>query len=222
MGRIYMKKLFYGAKVSVITALIMCAVMGAYTFFYNQTAQTRVKQGSDSAKVILVQEKLKELGLYDGKCDGVYDIDTADAVRRFQEYNGIYADGVCGNETLQKLGLSIYTYSEFELDVLAKLIEAEVGKGDLQTKTAFGAVVMNRVKSGAFPDTVLQVIYANGAFDSVTNNSIKKAKPSEQSYRAAEDALMGYDPTDGAVYVFKGSADGKNITLQCGNVYFAK
>ena len=219
-----MRKLFYGVKVSLVTALIMCAVMGIYTVFYNQTVETRIKEGSDSSKVILVQEKLKELGLYDGKCDGVYDIDTADAVRRFQEYNGIYADGVCGNETLQKLGLSIYTYNELEIDVLARLIEAEVGKADFQTKTAFGAVVMNRVKSKAYPDTVLQVVYANGAFESVGNGSMRKVNPSEQSYRAAEDALMGYDPSDGALYVFRKKDDtvGKTVTLKCGDIYFAK
>ena len=146
------------------------------------------ESGADGEKVTLVQNKLKELGLYDGKCDGVYDVDTADAVRRFQEYNGIYADGVCGNQTLQAMGLDIYTYSEFEVDVLAKLIEAEAGGTDLQTMTAVGAVVMNRVASIEFPDTVLQVIYSGGSFDSVVDGSIHEARASELAYRAAEDA----------------------------------
>lgn len=217
-----LKKILYGAKVSVITVLVMCGVLTVYTLFYNGTVETRIKNGSDGERVVMVQEKLKELGLYDGKCDGVYDVETADAVRRFQEYNGIYADGVCGNQTLQAMGLNIYTYSEFEVDVLAKLIEAEAGGTDLQTMTAVGAVVVNRVGHESFPDTVLQVVYSGGSFDSVTKGTVQDAVPSELAYRAAEDALMGYDPTQGALYVLHGGSFGKNVTLQCGDIYFAR
>ncbi len=217
-----MKKFFYGAKVSIVTVMIMCAVMTVYTLFYNSAVETRIKSGSEGDRVVVVQEKLKELGLYDGKCDGVYDIDTADAVRRFQEYNGIYANGVCGNETLQAMGLNIYTYSEFEVDVLAKLIEAEAGDTDLQTMTAVGAVVMNRVRDASFPDTVLQVVYSGGSFDSIVYGTIDDAKPSELAYRAAEDALMGYDPTDGALYVLHGGSRGRLVTMQSDNIYFAR
>ena len=217
-----MKKFLYGARVSIITVLVMCGVLTVYTFIYNGAVETRIESGADGEKVTLVQNKLKELGLYDGKCDGVYDVDTADAVRRFQEYNGIYADGVCGNQTLQAMGLDIYTYSEFEVDVLAKLIEAEAGGTDLQTMTAVGAVVMNRVASIEFPDTVLQVIYSGGSFDSVVDGSIHEARASELAYRAAEDALMGYDPTEGALYVLHGGSMGKLITMQSDGIYFGR
>ena len=217
-----MRKIIYGAKVSIITALVMCGIMGAYTLFYNKTVETRIKSGEEGERVVLVQEKLKELGLYDGACDGIYDVETADAVRRFQEYNGIYADGVCGNETLRALGLSIYTYNEFEVDVVAKLIEAEAGGTDLQTMTAVGAVVMNRVKSKGFPDTVLQAVYSGGSFESVKKGGLTDIVPSELAYRAAEDAIMGYDPTDGALYIYHGKSGGRTVTLQCGDIYFAK
>ncbi len=217
-----MKKFFYGAKVSVITVLVMCAVLAVYTFIYNGAVETRIESGSEGDRVAMVQKKLKELGLYDGKCDGVYGVDTADAVRRFQEYNGIYADGVCGNQTLQAMGLNIYTYSEFEVDIMAKLIEAEAGGTDLQTMTAVGAVVMNRVADNGFPDTVLQVIYSGGSFDSVLDGSIDEVRASELAYRAAEDALMGYDPTEGALYVLHGGSMGKLVTMQSNNIYFAR
>lgn len=217
-----MRKLLYGAKISFITVLVMCTVMTVYTLFYNGAAETRVDRGEEGERVTLVQKKLKELGLYDGKCDGVYDVDTADAVRRFQEYNGIYANGVCGNDTLQAMGLNIYTYSEFEVDIVAKLIEAEAKDTDLQTMTAVGAVVMNRVRDKNFPDTVLQVIYSGGSFDSVVDGSINDAKASELAYRAAEDALMGYDPTDGALYVLHGGGMGKMVTMQSGDIFFAR
>ena len=54
-----MKKLFYGIKVSLITALLMLCVMGAYTFFYNETVETRLKIGGEGERVVKVQEKLK-------------------------------------------------------------------------------------------------------------------------------------------------------------------
>ena len=217
-----MKKLFYGAKISVITVMVMCTVMAIYTLIYNGAVETRLTKGSDGERVVMLQEKLTELGLYDGKCNGVYDIETADAVRRFQEYNGIPADGVCTNETLQAMGLNIYTYSEYEADVLAQLIEAEAGGTDLQTMTAVGAVVMNRVSNPSFPDTVLQVIYSGGSFDSIVKGGINNVVPSKLAYRAAEDALMGYDPTDGALYVLHGGSMGRIVTLQSGDIYFTR
>ena len=88
--------------------------------------------------------------------------------------------------------------------------------------TAVGAVVMNRVNNIGFPDTVLQVIYSGGSFDSIVNGSINDARPSELAYRAAEDALMGYDPTDGALYVLHGGSQGKIVTFQNGDIYFCR
>ena len=75
-----MKKIFYGVKVSLVTVLVMCTVMTVYTFIYHGSVETRIKSGEDGERVVIVQKKLKELGLYDGKCDGVYDVETADAV----------------------------------------------------------------------------------------------------------------------------------------------
>jgi len=217
-----MKKMLYGIKTSLITALVMCVIMTLYTSLYERTAEVRLNKGDSGDSVVMVQEKLKELGLYGGKCDGVYNVETADAVRRFQEYNGIEANGVCGNETLRALGLNIYTYNDLELDALAKLIEAEAGDTDLQTMTAVGAVVVNRLNDASFPDSVIQIIYSGGSFDSVTNGSIHNAQPSELAYRAANDAMVGFDPTNGALYVLHGGSYGKTVTLKLGDIFFAK
>ena len=209
-------------KICVLTTGVMCVVMLLYTVGYNNATETRIKAGSDRDSVCKVQERLRELGLYDGECNGVYDVQTADAVRRFQEYNGLYANGVCDARTLAELGMDGYTYDEFELDALAKLIESEAGEYDLQTMTAVGAVVVNRVKNSSFPDSVLQVIYSGSSFDSVRNGDIYQTEPSELAYRAAQDALMGFDPTDGALYVMHGETKDKLITLHSGDLYFGR
>lgn len=203
--------------------MLMCVVMFSYTFVYNENSvEARIKQGEKGENVIEVQSKLKELGLYDGGVDGVYDVETAEAVKRFQEYNGLTANGVCGIETLKALGLAGYSYSDFELDVLARLIESEAGDTDLQTMTAVGAVVINRVHDKGFADSVLQVIYSGGSFDCIVNGTMIEDTPSELAYRAAEDAMMGLDPTDGALYVLHGGSYGKIVTMQYKDIYFAK
>ncbi len=217
-----MKKFFYGLKVSFLTALVMCIVMSVYTTIFNKSQEVRLNRGTEGEEVVAVQTRLKELGIYGGDIDGVYDVETADAVKRFQEYNGIDANGVCGSETLIALGLSLYSYNDFELDVLAKLIEAEAGDSTLQAMTSVGAVVMNRLRNDSFPDSVVQVVYSSKSFDSVIDGSINDAKPSELAYRAAEDALMGFDPTEGALYVLHGGSYGRIVTLQCDEIYFAK
>lgn len=217
-----MRKFFYGVKVSFLTAVTMCVIMAVYTTVYNKAEEARLNKGAEGDRVVTIQEKLKELGLYDGKCDGVYDVDTAEAVKKFQEYNGIDADGVCGSETLEAMGLPIYSYRDYELDVLAQLIEAEAGGNTLQAMTSVGAVVMNRVKSDRFPDSIVQVVYSGGSFDSVIDGSIASVKPSELAYRAAEDATLGFDPTEGALYVLHGASYGKIVTLQCDDLYFAR
>ncbi len=217
-----MKKIIHGMKMGMYAALIMTVVLLVYTVVYNGAAETRIKQGDQGDKVVLIQEKLKELGIYNGECNGIYDIETANAVKRFQEYNGLKADGVARGETLEAMGLSMYTYSDYEIDILAKLIECEAGEYDLQTMTAVGAVVLNRVKNNAFPDSVVQVIYSGGSFDAIVSGKIYDTQPSELAYRAAEDAMMGFDPTDGALYVLHGGSYGHIITMQSGDLYFGK
>ena len=217
-----MRKIIFGFKVCIYTVLVMIIVIGCYTNIFDEVIETRLSKGSEGEKVVLIQEKLTELGLYSGKCNGVYDVKTADAVKRFQKHNGLDESGVCDRETLEKLGLNIYSYSDLELDMLARLIEAEAGDEGLQAMTAVGAVVMNRVIDTGYPDSILQVIWDAGAFASVDNGCFLDTKASDLAYRAAEDAMIGIDPTDGALYVFHKTSNDRTVTLKCGDIYFAK
>lgn len=218
-----MKKIFRLAKLGIICSLLMTIVLTGYRSFYLSSEQARLKYGSSGDSVVKVQEKLKELGLYDGECSGVYDVKTAEAIKKFQKYNGIKESGVCDKATLECLELTdAYSCSELEKETLARLIEAEAGGNTLQAMTSVGAVVMNRVRDGGYPSTVLEVIYSGGAFKSITDGSFLESEPSDMAFRAAEDALGGMDPTYGAMYVLHGSSDGKTVTLKCGELYFAK
>ncbi|MCL6448622.1 MAG: LysM peptidoglycan-binding domain-containing protein [Armatimonadetes bacterium] len=98
-------------------------------------------------------------------------------------------------------------YVRSDFDLLARLITAEADSESFLTKVAVGAVVLNRVLSPLFPDTIPEVIYQVdevGAyqFEPVLNGWIN-VPPSEEARRAAQAALNGLDPTNGALFFFE-------------------
>lgn len=102
--------------------------------------------------------------------------------------------------------LPAQTYKKDDRYWLAKIIEAEASTESLEGKIAVGAVVINRVEADWFPDTIKEVIFQkfNGKyqFSPVGNGRIHKVEPSEEAYDAADRALAGEDPTDGALYFY--------------------
>ncbi|MBP1924410.1 spore germination cell wall hydrolase CwlJ-like protein [Sedimentibacter acidaminivorans] len=100
------------------------------------------------------------------------------------------------------------TYSSEDLDLLARLITAEAQGESYDAKIAVGAVVMNRVKSDSFPNSINDVIYQviNGyyQFTPVLNGWINKPAQDE-CIKAAKEVLNGTDPTNGALFFFESS-----------------
>ena len=87
------------------------------------------------------------------------------------------------------------------VNLLARLIHGE-SRGEPYTgQVAVGAVVMNRVKSSNFPNTISGVIYQSGAFDAVGDGQINMS-PDSTAKKAAQDAINGWDPSYGAIYYF--------------------
>jgi len=93
-------------------------------------------------------------------------------------------------------------YTREELDLLARLITAEADDQDYIVKVAVGAVVLNRVRSSLFPNDIASVIYEPWQFEPVVNGWINRPA-SPEAIRAAQDALNGFDPTNGALYFFE-------------------
>lgn len=160
--------------------------------------------GSSGREVTNIQTRLKNWGYYKYKVDGIYGWRTAEAVKEFQRKNGLTVDGICGNATLAKIGLSGSTgasnYSN-EHTLLAMVINGEARGEPYEGQVAVGAVVLNRVKHSSFPNTIAGVIYQKGAFTAVDDGQINKPVQ-ESCYKAASDALNGWDPTGGAVYYY--------------------
>lgn len=169
-----------------------------------------VAWGSRGSQVSLVQQKLKQYGYYDGAVDGVFGKETYDAVVWFQEKNGLKADGAVGPSTAAALGITLTgtvsasTYQESEVRILARLVSGEARGEPYVGQVAVAAVVLNRVKSPAFPNTISGVIFQTGAFDAVWDGQFDM-EPTENSIRAARDALNGWDPTGGCLYYYNPS-----------------
>lgn len=155
----------------------------------------------DSSNIFSAQERLKELGYYDGPVNGVYDDATVVAIKNFQRDNGIYVSGAVGGVTANALGIYMSEQDSNDLYLLAKCIHAEARGESYVGKVAVGAVILNRVASPDFPDTIYGVIYQPWAFTAVHDGQIN-LEPEAASYQAATDALNGWDPTYGCLYYY--------------------
>lgn len=90
-----------------------------------------------------------------------------------------------------------------DVQLLARAINGEARGEPYEGQVAVGAVILNRVADSRFPNTIAGVIYQSGAFTAVADGQINVPIDSSSSVvKAAQDALNGWDPTDGAVYYF--------------------
>lgn len=176
-----------------------------------------LRQGSTGGEVKEVQRRLKNWGYYSGAVDGIFGSGTRKAVIYFQQKNGLTADGIVGKATYKALGMNgsynalnggsgsssggTNGYTSSDVYLMAKAIYAE-GRGESYTgQVAIGAVIMNRVKSPDFPNTIAGVIYQKGAFTAVADGQIN-LEPNQTAYNAARDAMNGWDPTYGCLYYY--------------------
>ncbi|MEG1204631.1 MAG: cell wall hydrolase [Clostridia bacterium] len=89
------------------------------------------------------------------------------------------------------------------VDLLARLINGEARGESYQGQVAVGAVVLNRVKSSKFPNTISGVIYQNGQFSCVKDGQFDKPMEKDSTvYKAAKEAINGADPSNGALYFY--------------------
>ena len=91
--------------------------------------------------------------------------------------------------------------SSSDLNLLARTVYSEARGEPYAGQVAVAAVVLNRVKSSSFPNTIAGVIYQKGAFTAVSDGQINLT-PNQTAYNAARDALNGWDPSYGSIYYF--------------------
>lgn len=199
----------FSKPIAVVLCLLLFAALLTVTTYNADTPETAPvlsRIGSRGDEVRRIQTKLKSLGFYSGAVDGIYGTKTQSAVKKFQSSVGITADGIAGPKTLLYLGLdssqpSSSQYSSSDVYLLAKVIAAEARGESYTGQVAVGAVILNRVESSSFPDTVSGVVYQKGAFSCVTDSNWK-VEPTATAKKAAQDAINGWDPSGGALYYY--------------------
>lgn len=192
-------------QIGILVMLCLLLVALARAQQDGQAAQALSQMGSTGSEVRQIQTRLKDWGYYTGTVDGVYGTATRNAVVAFQRKNGLTADGVAGSATLRAIGISsgggYGSYSQSDYQLLARVISAEARGEPYTGQVAVGAVILNRVDSPLFPNTIAGVIYQPGAFTCLTDGQFNQPVV-DSAYRAAQNAINGWDPSNGALYYY--------------------
>jgi len=231
--------------VMLSTVIISFAVLILLPTDPGQAQAKTLYWGSRGSEVSTLQQKLQQWGYFHGFVDGVYGSATYKAVRDFQRKNGLRADGLVGTNTRAALGMvggqtqfksqvanvpkvsRGFLQTSRDVQLLARVIEGEAANESYFGKLAVGAVIVNRLKSSAFPKTLAGVIYQPHAFESVTNGQYNRPLTNE-SLQAASQAMAGMDPTGGATFFWNPAKDvspwiwSRNIITRIGRHVFAR
>ena len=221
---------------AIILLIISITAFLLYNIFFREDVNSSYalsRYGSRGDEVRLIQTKLKRWGYYNGNVDGIFGSQTLSAVKWFQSKNGLAVDGIAGPKTLAAMGIfssstgNTSSSSSSDLNLLARLVYGEARGEPYTGQVAVASVVLNRVKSSSFPNSIAGVIYQSGAF-SVVNDGQINLTPNSTAKKAAQDAMNGWDPTYGAIYYFNPKTAtnkwiwSRPVTVTIGNHRFCK
>lgn len=223
-------------KIAIVILAFFTIILVSYNIFINGNDVLALSRyGSRGQEVTQIQTKLKRWGYYNGQVDGIYGSKTVAAVKSFQRKNGLTVDGIAGQKTLAAMGItssgssnsSSSNSNSSNLNLLSRLVYGEARGEPYSGQVAVAAVILNRVSSSSFPNTVAGVIYQSGAFDAVSDGQINMT-PDSTARKAAQDALNGWDPSYGAIYYFNPNTAtnkwiwSRPVTVIIGNHRFCK
>jgi N-acetylmuramoyl-L-alanine amidase len=196
-------------KIKLLKRLAAILMILLTVFFYacDSVPVAAYMFGSSGSQIKEIQKRLKDWGYYFGYVDGNYGKETENAVIWFQQKNHITVDGIVGAQTAEKLGVaapsesSKKTTTSSDVYLLAKVVYGEARGEPYTGKVAVAAVVLNRVASSLFPNTIAKVVYQPGAFSIVDDGQIDLS-PDAEALKAAKDAMNGWDPSGGAIFYY--------------------
>lgn len=232
--------------IGTTTLLVLCLIVFNFYWISNPAESANgsynftrtLYWGSSGNDVRTVQDKLSRWGYYKGSVDGKFGNSTSEAVRKFQQKNGLRVDGLVGPATAKALGMttgggggggtSASTQGvnrQSDEYLLARTIHGEARGEPYVGKVAVAAVVLNRTRNPAFPNTIAGVVYQPLAFTAVADGQINLT-PDNESIKAARDALNGWDPTYGCLYYWNPATAtskwiwSRKVTLKIGKHWF--
>lgn len=212
------------AAIKIFSILLFIAILmgagGKAEAFSNQVIQ----YGAVGEDVIELQSRLKHIGFYSKKIDGVFGWSTYWALRNFQYEFGLPIDGLAGTATKAKLVKTTkYNkntasagkkaaakpktsnvpngFSQNDIKLMANAVYGEARGEPYMGQVAVAAVILNRLESSTFPNTISGVIFEPLAFTAVADGQIWLT-PNDTARKAVLDAINGWDPTGNALYYF--------------------
>ncbi|MDD3947067.1 MAG: spore cortex-lytic enzyme [Clostridia bacterium] len=201
------------AKRLICGFLLISVLMTTLVFFtevfeeQEEVADAAIlKQGSTGEVVRTMQTRLRNWGYYSGGVDGIFGPKTEAAVRYFQRTNGLVVDGIVGPKTAAAIGIRLTQaspggVSSSDAYLLARVVYGEARGEPYTGQVAVAAVILNRVRSSSFPNTIAGVVYQPWAFTVVQDGQINLT-PDSTAKKAANDALNGWDPTYGCLFYY--------------------
>lgn len=224
----------YALPVIFVFILLFFSWDGVQAEPYFSLGERLLRQGDEGVDVAILQRSLAQLGLYDeNKIDGIFGPATDRGVRALQEKKGLEVDGLVGPKTLAQLPEekpALTSRSDLDREdiiLLARVIHGEARGESFRGQVGVGAVILNRVESDKFPGTIREVILEDGQFSCIFDGQINYY-PSETTLEAARAALLGYDPTRGALFFYNPSIatnlawiSGRTVAIRIGNHVFA-
>lgn len=181
---------------------------------YDDTDDTYEEDGYDD-EIYTDDSAVDTEDTYEDLEESVEEVESAE---EYVEENAASAEETYTEDTyVEETEASVDTsasYSSSDLDLMAAIIYCEAGNQSYEGMVAVGAVVMNRVYSASFPNTIREVIYQSGQFSPASSGWLDSALASgvpSTCYDAAVAALNGENPVPGALYFNTGSGKGVKI-----------
>ncbi len=174
---------------AMVYLILLCS-----TFCIKQADKNQENAGQPAISIrldetVLANEKTRTMGIANMAASG----------QRIVEYDSLERESI-----YSKASAAGFYIDEQDLEVLCRIVEAEAGGEDETGKLLVANVVLNRVKSEDFPDTVTEVVFQQekgvSQFSPVGNGRIWSVDISEETYHAVERALGGEDVSQGALY----------------------
>lgn len=199
-------------SIMILSSMILMPAQNVSAYLGDRT----LNEGMAGYDVMQLQRNLGYLGYKVGSVDGVYGGKTTEAVKAFQANNEMNISGEVNKDTANVIINQVsYTsdepktatisatsdkgLSKQELYDLARVVHGEARGEPFTGQVAVAAVVLNRVESGNFGNSIKEVIYEPGAFTAVADGQYY-LEPDSSAFKAVEAAIQGWDPTGGAIY----------------------
>ena len=160
----------------------------------------------DSEKEISAEtDAAKEDSAKETSVNGALEQENADSMTGLTQVEGL-------PEEDPQVAEAFADYTESDYNVLLRIVQAEAGGCDMKGKILVANVILNRVESDEFPDTITDVVYEKRQFSPVSNGSINRCKVEEETVEAVDRALAGEDYSEGALFFMnRRASSGSNV-----------